>query len=81
MGTPSRSDPTFHNCSRDSCCCPAELGYECQGHSTVVDMVELQQVGQMPVARPRTMVDERVDENDFVDDRLSSGAFGCYQKI
>jgi hypothetical protein len=35
----------------------------------------------MPVAGPRTMVDKREDENDFVDDRLSSGFFGCYQKI
>jgi hypothetical protein len=26
-------------------------------------------------------VDERKDENDFVDDRLSSSAFNCYQKI
>jgi hypothetical protein len=46
-----------------------------------MDMVELQQVRQMPVARPRTVVDEREDKNDFVDDRLSSKAFGCYQKI
>jgi hypothetical protein len=44
-------------------------------------MVELQQGGQMPVAEPETIVDERDDGNDFVDDRLSSGAFGCYQKI
>jgi hypothetical protein len=65
MGTSSRSDPAFHNCNRDSCCCPTGLAYECQGHSVVVDMVELQQVGQMPVARPRTVVDEREDRNDF----------------
>jgi hypothetical protein len=29
----------------------------------------------MPVAGPRTMVDEREDGNDFVDDRLSSSFF------
>jgi hypothetical protein len=81
MGTPSRSDPASHNYSRDNCYCPAGLGYECQGHSAVVDMVELQQDGQMPVAGPGTMVDEREDGNDFADDRLSSSAFGCYQKI
>jgi hypothetical protein len=46
-----------------------------------VDKVELQQDGQMPVAGSGTMVDEREDENDSVDDKLSSGAFGCYQKI
>jgi hypothetical protein len=46
-----------------------------------MDTVELQQVGQMLVVRPGTVVDEREDENDFVDGRLSSGAFGCYQKI
>jgi hypothetical protein len=40
-------------------------------------MVELQQVRQMPAARPGTIMDEREDKNDFVDDRLSSGAFGC----
>jgi hypothetical protein len=44
-------------------------------------MVELQRVRQMPVARPGTVMDEREDGNDFVDDRLSSGAFGCYKKI
>jgi hypothetical protein len=27
------------------------------------------------------VVDEREDGNDFVDDKLSSSAFGCYQKI
>jgi hypothetical protein len=59
MGTTSRSISTAYNCSRDSCCCPVGLGYECQGHSAVMDMVELQQVRQMPVARPRTVVDER----------------------
>jgi hypothetical protein len=46
-----------------------------------MDMVELQQVRQMPAARPRTVVDEREDENDFVNDRLSSSTFGSYQKI
>jgi hypothetical protein len=46
-----------------------------------MDMVELQQVGQMPAARLGTVVDEKEGENDFVDGRLSSGAFGCYQKI
>jgi hypothetical protein len=35
----------------------------------------------MPVAGPETMVDEKEDGNDSVDDKLSSGAFGCYQKI
>jgi hypothetical protein len=44
-------------------------------------MVELQQVGQMSVAGPGTVVDEREDKNHFVDDRLSSGTFDCYQKI
>jgi hypothetical protein len=44
-------------------------------------MVELQQVARMPAAGPRTVVDEREDKNDFVDDKLSSGAFGCYPKI
>jgi hypothetical protein len=28
--------------------------------------------------RAGTVVDEREDKNDFVDDRLSSNAFGCY---
>jgi hypothetical protein len=46
-----------------------------------MDMVELQQVRQMPAARPRTMVDEREAGNDYVDDKLSSSVFGCYQKI
>jgi hypothetical protein len=32
----------------------------------------------MPVAGPKTIVDEREDKNDFVDGRLSSSAFGCY---
>jgi hypothetical protein len=35
----------------------------------------------MTAVRPGTVVDERKDENDFVDDRLSSSAFNCYQKI
>jgi hypothetical protein len=60
---------------------PCVAGVECQGHSTVVDMVELQQDGQIPIAELETMVDEKEDRNDFVDDKLSSGAFGCYQKI
>jgi hypothetical protein len=79
MDIPSRSAPSFYNYSRDSCCCcPVLLGYECQGHSAVVDMVELQQVRQMPTTRPRTVVDEREDRNDSMDDKLSSGVFGCY---
>jgi hypothetical protein len=45
-----------------------------------VDTVELQQDGQMPVAGPKTVVD-KTDGNDSVDDTLSSGAFGCCQKI
>jgi hypothetical protein len=44
-------------------------------------MVELQQVRQMPIVGPRTVVDKREEENDFVIDRLSSSTFGCYQKI
>jgi hypothetical protein len=44
-------------------------------------MVELQQDGQMPVAGLETVVDEKKDINDSGDDTLSSGAFGCYQKI
>jgi hypothetical protein len=44
-------------------------------------MVELQQVRQMPAIGRGTVVDEREDGNDFVDGRLSSGTFGCYQKI
>jgi hypothetical protein len=35
----------------------------------------------MPVAGPKTRVDEKEDGNDFGDDTLSSGAFGCYQKV
>jgi hypothetical protein len=35
----------------------------------------------MPATGPRTIVDERQDKNDFVDDRLSFGAFGYYHKI
>jgi hypothetical protein len=44
-------------------------------------MVELQQDEQMPIAEPGTVVDKREDKNDSMDDKLSSGAFGCYQKI
>jgi hypothetical protein len=44
-------------------------------------MVELQQDGQMPIAGSETVVDENEDGNYFVDDKLPSGAFGCYQKI
>jgi hypothetical protein len=35
----------------------------------------------MPVAELGTVVDEKEDGNDSVDDKLSSGTFGCYQKI
>jgi hypothetical protein len=54
---------TSHSCSKDSYCLVG-LGYECQGHSAVVDMEELQQVRQMPAARLGTMVDEKKGEND-----------------
>jgi hypothetical protein len=46
-----------------------------------VGTVELQQDEQMPVAGLEIGVDEKEDENDSGDDTLSSGAFGCYQKI
>jgi hypothetical protein len=46
-----------------------------------VGTVELQQDEQMPVAGPKTGVDEKEDENGSGDDTLSSGAFGCYQRI
>jgi hypothetical protein len=32
----------------------------------------------MPAARPGTVVDERENRNDSMDDKLSFGAFGCY---
>jgi hypothetical protein len=48
----------------DSYCCPAGLGYEWQGHSGIVDMVELQQVEQMSTAGPGTMVDKKKGDND-----------------
>jgi hypothetical protein len=46
-----------------------------------MDMVELQHDRQMPIVGSKTVVDKREDGNDSVDDKLSSGAFSCYQKI
>jgi hypothetical protein len=40
---------------------PAGLGYECQGHLTIVDMEELQQVEQMHAASFGTVVDDMED--------------------
>jgi hypothetical protein len=57
------------------------MGDECQEHSADVDMVELQQDEQMPVAGLGIVVDEKEDRNGSRDDTLSSGAFDCHQKI
>ena len=57
------------------------LEHEHQEHLSVVDSGKLWQDGHLIVARLETMVDDKEDDNDLLDDKSPSASFDFHQKI
>ena len=62
-------------------CGPRVLEHEYQKHLSAVSSGKLWQDGHLIIARLGTMEDDKEDDSDLLDDKLSSVSFDFHQKI